>query len=521
MTTNTHRAGRREWLGLAVLVLPTILISMDLTVLHLAVPHLSSDLRPTSTELLWIVDVYGFMIAGLLIPMGALGDRIGRRRLLLIGGVAFALASALAAASSSPAMLIATRALLGVAGATLLPSTLALIRNMFADPRERTTAVSMWMMGFMVGGAIGPLAGGAILEWFDWRAVFLLAVPVMLVLVAAGPALVPEYRDPDPGPFDLRSAAMSLAAVLLVVQGVKHAAEHGVDGMVALCAVAGVAIGALFVRRQRRLRDPLLDLALFRNSRFSVSILVTAAGLFVLMGASLFVAQDLQLVRGLSPVEAGLWLLPQTVAAIAGASAAPALARRLRPAVVLAGGMLIAAGGFALMASAQPGDGLAPVIGGLVIASFGTAPVLALGTELVLSSAPAERAGAASAVSETGNELGGALGIALMGSAGTAVYRADVEALPAGVPDGVAAAVGDTLGSAVDAAQALSPALAADVLAVAQDAFTSGMQAAMLLAAAVAAAMAVAAWIGLRGVGVHGAEAEGAAPIGDAALERV
>ncbi|HEY8582506.1 MAG TPA: MFS transporter, partial [Capillimicrobium sp.] len=187
------RAGRREWLGLAVLVLPTILISMDLTVLHLAVPHLSSDLRPTSTELLWIVDVYGFMIAGLLIPMGALGDRIGRRRLLLAGGVAFALASALAAASSSPAMLIATRALLGIAGATLLPSTLALIRNMFADPRERTTAVSMWMMGFMVGGALGPLAGGAILDWLDWRAVFLLAVPVMLVLVAAGPALVPEY----------------------------------------------------------------------------------------------------------------------------------------------------------------------------------------------------------------------------------------------------------------------------------------------------------------------------------------
>jgi DHA2 family multidrug resistance protein-like MFS transporter len=208
-------------------MLPCLLYAMDLTVLNLAVPHLSKDLRPSSTELLWIVDIYGFMAAGSLVTMGTIGDRIGRRRLLLIGAAAFGATSLLAAWSASAAMLIAARAVLGVAGATVAPSTLSLIRTMFPDERQRTVAISVWITSFSVGGAIGPLLGGVLLEWFWWGSVFLLAVPVMAVLLVLGPLLLPEFRDPQAGRLDLISAALSMAAVLAVIFGLKQLARDG------------------------------------------------------------------------------------------------------------------------------------------------------------------------------------------------------------------------------------------------------------------------------------------------------
>src|ERR671910_824681 len=223
------RAGRREWIGLAVIAIACVLYVMDLTVLHLAIPEISEDLQPSSTELLWIIDIYGFMVAGSLITMGTLGDRIGRRRLLMIGAGAFGVASVLAAFSTSPEMLIATRALLGIAGATLAPSTLSLIRNMFLDPQQRQTAIAVWITSFSVGAAIGPLLGGLVLEFFWWGAAFLLAVPVMVLLLTLGPRFLPEYRDPGAGRLDLTSAALALAAVLAVIFGLKQIAQDGVS----------------------------------------------------------------------------------------------------------------------------------------------------------------------------------------------------------------------------------------------------------------------------------------------------
>src|SRR5688572_30827969 len=235
------KAGRREWIGLAVIALPCLLYSMDLTVLHMAVPQLSTDLEPTSAQLLWIIDIYGFLVAGSLITMGTLGDRIGRRRLLLTGAAAFGVASLLAAFSTSANMLIATRAILGVAGATVAPSTLSLIRNMFLDPRQRTVAISVWITSFSIGGAIGPLIGGILLQSFWWGSVFLISVPVMVLLLIVGPRLLPEYRDPSPGKPDPVSAGMSLAAVLLVIFGLKQIAQDGISPWPVATIVAGVA----------------------------------------------------------------------------------------------------------------------------------------------------------------------------------------------------------------------------------------------------------------------------------------
>ncbi|MDQ3964425.1 MAG: MFS transporter, partial [Actinomycetota bacterium] len=301
------RATRREWVGLAVIALACVLYVMDLTVLHLAIPAISADLRPSSAQLLWIIDIYGFMVAGSLITMGTLGDRIGRRRVLMIGAAAFGAASVLAAFSTSAEMLIATRALLGIAGATLAPSTLSLIRNMFLDPQQRTKAIAIWITSFSVGGAIGPLLGGLVLEFFWWGAVFLLALPVMVLLLAFGPRLLPEYKDPHAGRPDLPSAALSLAAVLAVIFGLKQIAQDGVGLMPVLSILAGLVIGRAFVRRQRTLADPLIDLRLFKIPAFSAALATYGFGILLVFGGFLFIPQYLQLVLGLSPLEAGLW----------------------------------------------------------------------------------------------------------------------------------------------------------------------------------------------------------------------
>lgn len=434
-TPTVHaKAGRREWIGLAVIALPCLLYSMDLTVLNLAIPSLSADLEPSSAQLLWIVDIYGFLVAGSLITMGTLGDRIGRRKLLMIGAAAFGVASVLAAFSTSAAMLIATRALLGLAGATLAPSTLSLIRNMFLDAQQRTVAIGVWISSYSVGAAIGPLVGGVLLEHFWWGSVFLIGVPVMVLLLAIGPILLPEFKDPAAGRVDLLSAALSLACVLAVIYGLKQVAENGVAWPALLAIGVGVAAGVVFVRRQRRLADPLIELRLFAAPAFSVSLGLYTLATFVAFGVFIFIGQYLQLVLGLSPLQAGVWTMPFAVAFIVGSMLTPVIARYARPAFVMAGGLMFAAVGFGLLTQVQGPFALGLLVTATVAYALGLAPVFTLATDLIVGSAPPERAGAASAISETGSELGGALGIAILGSVGTAVYRRGVAA---GIPDAV------------------------------------------------------------------------------------
>lgn len=504
-----QKATTREWAGLAVIALACVLYVMDLTVLHLAVPAMSEELRPTSTELLWIIDIYGFMIAGSLIPMGTLGDRIGRRRLLMMGAAAFGLASVLAAFSTSAVMLIATRALLGLAGATLAPSTLSLIRNMFLDPVERTRAISIWITSFSVGGAIGPLLGGVVLQFFWWGAVFLLAVPVMALLLTLGPRFLPEYRDPNAGRPDMPSAALSLASVLAVIFGLKQIAANGLTWLPLASIAAGLALGILFVRRQRVLADPLIDLRLFQLPAFSASLALYGLAVFVGFGGFLLIPQFLQLVVGLSPLEAGLWTLPYALAFILGAQVTPLLVRRIPPWVLIVAGLIPAAAGMAIFTRFDAGSPMALFIIGTTLLAIGPAPLFTLTVDLIVGSAPPERAGAASGISETAAELGGAVGIAVFGSIGVAVYRTAMAGAGAGVPPEALAAAHDTLGGALSVSAQLPGPLGAQLLADAREAFTRGVQLVAALAAAGLLGLAVFAAATLRRVPVASAPLAG------------
>ena len=497
----TPRAGRREWIGLAVIALPCVLYAMDLTVLNLAIPAISAQLRPTSAQLLWIVDIYGFLVAGSLMTMGTLGDRIGRRRLLLIGAVAFGAASVLAAFSRTAGMLIATRALLGLAGATIAPSTLSLIRNMFLDPQQRRVAIGVWISSYSAGSAIGPLVGGLVLARFWWGSVFLIGVPVMLLILAVGPFLLPEFRDPNAGRINVTSAGLSLACVLAIIYGVKRLAQDGLGLSPAIAIAAGLVLGVVFVRRQLTLVDPLIDMRLFRVPAFTVSLAAYTVGTFVAFGVFAFETQYLELVLGMSPLQAGLFTLPLAASFIVGSMLTPRLARRFRPAFVMAGGLAVSAVGFALFTQVEPTTSLGLLIVAFVAYALGLSPTVALATDLIVGSAPAERAGAAAALSETGSELGGALGIAILGSLGTALYRGEVaRAVSPSVPADAVEAVRNTLGTAVMVAERLPQAAGADLLEAARTAFTHAFHLSGIISAVVVGATAVLVAVLLRDV---------------------
>lgn len=469
MSEPAASATRKEWIGLTVLALPCMLYSMDLTVLNLAVPQLAADLNPTASELLWIIDIYGFMVAGFLMMMGAIGDRIGRRRLLLIGAAAFGAASILAAFAETATQLIIARAILGVAGATLAPSTLSLITSMFRDPRERTFAISMWIVSFSVGAIVGPVVGGVLISAFWWGSVFLAGVPVMLLLLALGPALLPEFKDADARRIDFASTLLSLAAVLSLIYGIKNWAEHGVGAQAVGAIAIGVALALAFVQRQRRLSDPMVDLRLFAAPTFSVSLAINTLGVFFMFGSFVFTAQYLQLVAGLSPLDAGLWSLPAAIAFAAVSPFTASLTARFTPAGVMAAGLIISAAGFGLLAFAWD---IVSVTAANIAIAVGVTPVATLTTGFIVGSAPVEKAGVASAISETGAEFGGALGIALLGSMLTAIYGSAMAgaALPP-LPDALDAAARATLAGAVEAAANLGNDDAGQLLVPARAAF--------------------------------------------------
>ena len=493
------KATRKEWIGLAVLALGALMYVMDLTVLHLAIPRMSEALKPTGAELLWIIDIYGFFVAGCLVTMGTLGDRIGRRRLLLIGAAAFGVTSLFAAFSTTPAMLIVSRAALGIAGATLAPSTLSLIFHMFQDPRERSIAVGVWIGAFSAGSAIGPILGGLLLEFFWWGSVFLLAVPVMVALLILGPRLLPEARDPASGRLDLASAAMSIVAVLAVIFGLTQIAQEGLGLLPIASIVFGLLVGVVWVRRQTQLADPMIDVALFRLPTFKAALVVNFLAIFVAVGYFLFIAQYLQLVAGLTPLQAGLLSLPEAIGFIVGSQAAPRIVGRVGRALLIGGGLALGSVGLVMLTRVPATDGLVPLVAASAVISLGLAPVFGLTTELIVGSAPEERSGAASGISETGAELGGALGIALLGSIGVAIYRGGLaNSLPAGVPTQAANAASETLGGAVGVAGTLPAGIADALLVAARAAFVDGMHVAAAIAAVVGLALATFAFFTLR-----------------------
>ncbi|MBE3000697.1 MFS transporter [Nocardiopsis sp. HNM0947] len=496
-------AGPREWAALAVLVLPVILISVDMTVLGFAVPALSEALEPSGGQLLWIIDIYGFVLAGLLITMGSLGDRIGRRRLLMIGSAAFGLASLMAAFAPTPEVLIAARALLGLAGATLMPSTLSLLRNIFLDARQRLLAIAIWASGFSGGAALGPILGGWLLEHFFWGSVFLINLPVMALILVLVPLLVTESRNPDAGRLDLASVVLSMAAMLPVVYGIKKLATEGVDVLPFVSLVFGLVVGWLFVRRQRRLDDPLIDVGLFRYRVFSIAVVTNLMIVFAMVGSLFFLTQYLQLVLGVSPMRAGLVLLPGLLLSVVAGLVAARVARRLSLSTVIGVSLLVTASGFATLVFTPVENvtlGVVLISVGFALIATGSGFAETLTNGAIMSTAPPKRAGAASAISETAYELGGAFGVAVLGSILTGFYRTNLSGVE-GVSDPLMETSRETLGGAANAAEAVGGSAGNALMDAAQVAFTDGMHLTSVIAAAIIVVAAGQAWFSLRGQG--------------------
>ena len=515
------RAPWRDWLALALLMFPVLLVAVDNTALTFALPAIARSLDASGVELLWIVDAYPLALAGLLVAMGSLGDRIGRRRLLFIGSTGFAAVSAVTAFAPSAEWLIAGRAGLGFFGAMLMPSTLSLIRNIFPEPNRRRLAVAIWAAGFSGGAALGPIFGGWLVEHFWWGAVLLVAVPIILPLLVLGPALIPESRDPNPGRVDLPSIILSLLVMVPVVYGIKILATHG-PAVEPLAAIGfGLLMGYVFIRRQRHLLSggtaqnspaqnsrtqgtaPLLDISLFGNRVFSTAIIANVLALFSFNGFILFLAQHLQLLEGQSPSESGVAMVPALIATVAAGLLVVPLVKKVRPGFVVAGGLLLSAAGYFLVAFGDHGDGPALLLAALLVLCLGVGAAETISNDLILGAAPAEKSGAAAAISETGYEIGSLLGTAILGSILTASYQGNLR-LPAGVAEAVpaeaSAQAGETLAGAVELAQALPGPLADAVMTAARAAFDSGVHITAAIALVLMAGASVLAAVVLRKV---------------------
>ncbi|MDX5562513.1 MFS transporter [Streptomyces sp. ID05-04B] len=496
VTAPAPRAGRREWTALGVLMLPLLLVSMDVSVLYFAIPAISADLEPSGTQQLWIFDIYAFVLAGLLMTMGSLGDRIGRRRLLLVGAAAFGAASLTAAYADSAETLIAARAVLGIGGATLMPSTMALIRTMFTDPGQRAKAIGLWS-GVMTGGiALGSVMSGVLVEYFWWGSVFLVNLPAMALLLVLGPVLLPESRDPAPGRFDWPSVPLSMAGVLPVIYGLKEIASEGWHTAYVVPMTVGLLFAVLFVHRQRTAADPMISPALFRRPGFAPAVVLNLVSSFGMLGSAFFTTQYLQSVLGKSALEAALWaLLPSVPIGMAAPLATSLVQKGVDRAHVVTAGFATGSAGYGLLALAGT-DSMWLVLTACGVLASGIVMVLSQMTDLAMSAAPVERAGSASSLLETGAEFGGALGMAVLGSIGTALYRHD---MPASAP----AEARETLGGALAVAGHL-PGRTGDALAAAaREAFTHGLRGAAIAGAVVLLGAAAAATATLRRIHVE------------------
>lgn len=490
-------AGRREWWALVVLALPTFMAAMDITVLFLALPHISADLNTSSTQELWITDIYGFLIAGFLVTMGTLGDRVGRRRVLLVGATAFGILSVVAAYSTSPEMLIIVRALLGVAGATIMPSTLAFIMTMFQNPKQMSAAIGVWATSMLAGIAIGPAIGGLLLGAFWWGSVFLVAVPVMVVLLVTAPKLLPDIKSPMAGKLDLLSVLLSLLAILPVIYGLKETVSHGWSAFPVIVFVLGLVFGVAFVVRQRRLEHPLLDLSLFGIRTVSGGLVLGLLFAMIQGGMGLLVTQFLQLVEGFSPLQTALWLLIPAGVMIVGIQLTTPLGQKVKPHVVLMTGLVIAAVGMFLLTQVEVVGGTAMLIIGSSIIYIGGSPIGVLVNQVVMGAAPPERMGSAASLQSTGGELGVALGIATIGTIATGFYTNSLT-LPGDVPAEAAGAAQESIASATAAASTQPPEVAGGILTAAQNAFTTALNSTAAICAVAFLGLAVLAYLTLR-----------------------
>ncbi|WP_236968669.1 MFS transporter [Microbacterium aurantiacum] len=495
----TQRVGWRGWAALVVLMLPVLLVSVDNTVLSFALPAIAVDLAPTSAQQLWIIDAYPLVLAGLLVTMGTLGDRFGRRRMLMIGATGFAAVSALAAFAPTAGLLIVARAAMGVFGAMLMPSTLSLLRSIFTDRDQRRFAIAIWASMFSAGAALGPIVGGILLEHFGWGSVFLMAVPVLIPLLVLAPLLVPESRDPKPGRIDAVSIGLSMATMVPIVYGIKEVAVYGLASAAPILFAVGVGFGVLFVRRQLRRPQPMLDVRLFRNPTFSGALLVNLLSVVGLVGFLFFAAQYLQLILGLSPMNAGFALVPGLAAMIAAGLLVVPIARRVAPRIVVPIALLFSVGGYVAVSRMGEGGSLLLLVIAFVSLGIGIGAAETVSNELVLASAPPAKAGAASAVSETAYELGAVLGTAVLGGILTALYRANL-VVPAGIAGESATAARETLAGASQVAANADPSLAAALTDAAGTAFSAGVTVTALLGAGlvVIAGVIAAATLGRR-----------------------
>ncbi|WP_340538652.1 MFS transporter [Nocardioides sp. GXZ039] len=440
----------RRWAGLAVLTASLLVIVMDMTILNVALPDLTADLQPSAVSQLWIVDAYALALAGLLVPLAAVGDRWGRRRMLLTGFTLFGVASLLVLLADSPGDVIAVRALLGVGGAMIMPSTLSLIRTLFPDPRERALALGVWGAMAAVGGAIGPIVGGALLEVFNWHAAFLFNVPVMVVAIIAAVLLLPESRSDRPGRLDPAGVVLSSGGMVSLVYGIKHLAKDGLTADSLLTLAMGALLLTVFVRRCLREDDPMLEVRLFGRPQFTAGVLAALCTSIAMVALLLVASQWLQLVHRWSPLETGAALLPMAVGGIIGSPLAPGVAERIGARTVLAGGLAIAGLGLLLLFVA-PSPLTYPFLAvALTLVGIGTAS-LAVASAVIMGAAPSDKAGSAAAIEESSYEIGGVLGIAVLGSLAAWVYR---DGLPGGADDAARESLAGALGTPV-AEQAL------------------------------------------------------------------
>lgn len=424
-STNVLTRGRR-WLALAVLSAALVVISMDMTILNVALPHLTADIEATAAQQLWIVDVYSLVLAGLLVPMSAVADRFGRKRILLIGFSIFALASALVAFADSAPMVIAIRALLGIGGAMIMPTTLSMIRVVFTDPKERATALGIWAAVSSVGMAVGPVVGGVLLEYATWHAAFVINIPLMIIALIAGIFLLPEFRASTPPRWDTLGALASLAGMVALIWGIKKFADHGfADGLAWASFTIGAAALAWFILRCLRQDNPMLDLRLFRSRPFTAGIIAACTFMFAMGALLLLAAQWLQVVNGFSPLQAGIAMLPAVLAAGVASPLAPVLAARLGARGVIGGGLAIAGLGFLVIFLAPAPITYGWMLAATIMLGAGGAS-LAIGSALIMSGTPQDKAGNAAALEETSYELGSVLGVAILGSVASAVYSLGV-----------------------------------------------------------------------------------------------